>query len=470
MTTEETPVDIVPNYGSLQDELDIIFARLREEHSEEMETLTQDIDFWQHTAILDATPKVGSILPDFILEDEKGDIVSSIDLRAQGPVVVLFFRGSWCPLCNQTLKMLRKYTPHLKARGASVVAISGAKPSATKKTVLDGSLNFPVLSDLGHEYAQELGIAFVLSDKMKQVYKSFGVDLQNVNDEDTGILPIPATFVIEPDGRVVYSHIEVDFSKRAEPVDILNALPPLKAARRQSLSDRIDMEYAKILDNWGESRHRTYMDAIRSAQAGGVQKNALQKGDKAPDFRLQDKDGVLVDSRKLRKQGPLVVMFNLGSKSPLCKLQVDLMQKHLSKFTAKGASVVVISPQAESSSSLQISTVSSTTMPLLTDTNDNTVARQFGLMYKLPGHIAGLRREEMTELPMVATYVIDPSGKIIYSFVSVDPTKRPEPLTLLHDIPTEFQRRSSLKWGPFSLIANRRLTPSLRPNKRLRKE
>eukprot|EP00934_Nitzschia_sp_Nitz4_P004678 Nitzschia sp. Nitz4//scaffold47_size129522//80357//81778//NITZ4_003557-RA/size129522-processed-gene-0.45-mRNA-1//-1//CDS//3329552818//4668//frame0 len=470
--TGPNPESFPSEYGSLQDELDKIFAsKLVEKYSPEaLETLTRDLDSWKHTAILDDTPKVGDVLPDFALQDETGNIVSSVDLRAQGPVVIMFFRGSWCSLDHHTLRMFRKYTPHLRARGASVVAISGQKQTEVQRIALEGSLNYPLLSDLGHEYAQELGIAFVLSDKMKHLYESFGVDFRKVNDEDTGILPIPATFVIEPDGRIVYSHVEVDFTKRAEPVDILNALPPLKSSRKQSLSNRLEMEYTKLQDKWNDRRTQAFKDAVRAALADGVERNALHLGDRAPDFQLQDRDGLLVESRKLRKQGPLVVMFNLGNKSPLCKLQVTLMQKHLSKFTAKGASVLAISPGEESSGSFQISTVNSSTMPILMDTSDNTVVKQFRLMCKLPGYIAGLNREELTEFPMAATYVIAPSGEIIYSFVSVDPTKRPEPLTVLQNIPTEFQHHASLKWGPFSLIANRRLTPNVRPKKRGRKE
>lgn len=446
----------------LAEELDDVTKYLMKVKTPEfLKATMDDLDRWQKTNILDQALKKGDVAPDFALPDQDGKIVSSVDLRAKGPIVVIFFRGRWCAYCNSTLKNMRKYSPHLRARGATIVAISPNTVEVSKAIKNDSGVNFSLLSDLGNEYAQLLKIAFVLDEDIKRMYDEAGYNLNIDNDEDTGILPIPATYVIESDGTVAYSFVETNFMKRAEPMDVLNALPPLKQKRRPTLSDKLEMEYEKLQSCYSDQQRKLLDEIVKYSKSRDVEAKALKEGDKAPDFKLQEHDGMFVDSRKLRKQGPLVISFNLGHKSPLCMIQLKAMEHHLPKFKAKGASIVAISPSKEGGKLYQVDKFTKTRFPLLTDTDKHTVAKQFALMYQLPGHLVGSDKPK-AELPMAATYVVDRSGIILYSFVNADPAKRAEPSEILKSIPIMYQKRESITHGPFSLILGARLPPRLR--------
>jgi peroxiredoxin len=448
---------IVERLGSLSDELEIRKSEFIDVAPQDFQEIMFDrMKAMAESEILDLAVKKGEIAPDFCLPDSNGNMVSSVDLRAKGPLVVIFFRGNWCPYCDATLRMVRKYTPHFKARGATVVAISPQTVEESAKIVKDAGLNFPVLSDINSEYAQLCNIAYVLDDVLRPIFEQLGVNIAETNADDSYILPIPATYVIQTDGRVAYSFLETDFTKRAEPVDVLNALPRLQVSRhRLLLSENIAFELAKLQDTYPDGKMRSMFEEVERLKASGIEASSLQVGKKALDFKLNGRDGQLVDSRKLRKQGPLIVTFFQGQKSPLDMVTLESMQAQYSRFLAKGASFVAIGPGSTTSDDLYKTVAfSGAKFPLLSDTADNQVAQQFGIAHELEGNLFG----EGT-IPMASTYVIDRSGIILYSFVDVDPTKRAEPSTVLKAVPTKSQPRSPLTRGPFSFFFGRRLSP-----------
>lgn len=179
--------------------------------------------------IAEKAVKQGDLLPAFALPDAAGKTVNAKDLLAKGPLVVTFYRGGWCPYCNIQLRALQKVLPDFQKRGATLVAITPAKPDDTLSTSQKHDLAFPVLTDAGNAYAKSLGLVFHLPDDLRKVYQGFGIDLEKNQGNDAWELPLPATYVVDRSGRVIWSFIDVDYKKRAEPAAILKALDSIGA-------------------------------------------------------------------------------------------------------------------------------------------------------------------------------------------------------------------------------------------------
>lgn len=171
---------------------------------------------------------VGSQAPQFALPDATGEIVQLETLLAQGAVVVTFYRGGWCPYCNLELKALQDQLDTIHSLGAELVAISPQMPDESLSQTEKTGLSFPVLSDQDAEVAKQFGVAWevpeVLLTHMKEDRK---LDLVNINNGNGTVLPIPATFVLNQQGDVVWLFADVDYRRRAEPEEILAALKEL---------------------------------------------------------------------------------------------------------------------------------------------------------------------------------------------------------------------------------------------------
>ncbi|MFF9198168.1 peroxiredoxin-like family protein [Streptomyces sp. NPDC014779] len=170
---------------------------------------------------------VGEQAPAFALPSATGATVSLDVLLAAGPVVLTFYRGAWCPFCNLALRALQQHHDGITARGARLVAVSPQVPDASLSLTEKHALAFDVLSDLGSDTAKAYGLAFDLSDELAAVYERLGFDLQHVNGGHPRTLPLPATYVLDPEGTVRWSFVRTDYTLRAEPADILTALDAL---------------------------------------------------------------------------------------------------------------------------------------------------------------------------------------------------------------------------------------------------
>lgn len=168
--------------------------------------------------------KAGDGIPDFDLPDATGKVVRSADLLAAGPLVISFYRGSWCPYCSLELKTLQQNLSEFRARGATLVAISPQTPDESLTTKEKNELAFPVLSDAGSKVARKFGLVFTLDETLKPIFKAFGIDLLAHNGVDTWELPIPATYVVAKSGKIVSACVDVDYRNRAEPAEILKSL------------------------------------------------------------------------------------------------------------------------------------------------------------------------------------------------------------------------------------------------------
>ena len=176
-----------------------------------------------------ATPgvAVGEPAPRFEAPDALGRTVRLDDALARGPVVLSFYRGDWCPICNLELRALRDLLPALDALGASVIAISPQGPEHSAALVDALAIGFDVCSDLDQRITTAYGLRFELPDELKAVYESFDMPLTGQNADGSWGLPVPATFVIDRDGVVRARHVDPDYRTRMEPAAILAAVEAL---------------------------------------------------------------------------------------------------------------------------------------------------------------------------------------------------------------------------------------------------
>ncbi len=172
--------------------------------------------------------KPGDPAKDFSLPNAHGKPVSLTSLLRDGPVVITFYRGAWCPYCNLTLKALQEALPEIEEARGKLVAISPQNPDASLSTVEKNELRFEVLSDSGNKVAKSYGIAFALQKGVSEIYKSFGIDLQKSNGTAEEELPLAATFIIGTDERIRYAYVDTDYKRRMEPQDIVSILKQLK--------------------------------------------------------------------------------------------------------------------------------------------------------------------------------------------------------------------------------------------------
>ncbi|MET3828135.1 peroxiredoxin [Sphingomonas sp. PvP055] len=168
--------------------------------------------------------KAGDKAPAFTLNDPDGQAVSSADLLGNGPLVVSFYRGVWCPYCNMELQALQAVLPEFEKLGASLIAISPQTSVNSRKSVRQNELGFPILSDTHNDVAAAFGLRFEMPDYLVDLYKGLKNDLPTFNGDPSWTLPMPGRFVIAQDGTILYAEVNPDYTRRPEPDDMLPAL------------------------------------------------------------------------------------------------------------------------------------------------------------------------------------------------------------------------------------------------------
>jgi peroxiredoxin len=174
-----------------------------------------------------STIKVGDTLPPFSLSDALGKELTSQELLSKGPLLLTFYRGEWCPFCNLALSALQKNLSTIQAKGVTLVAITPELPNGTLTMTEKHELKFPVLTDLKSKYAKELGITWKQPEVMMEVFNNFGNDLDKRNGDDSHLLPVPATLLVDREGVVRNLFIDPDYTKRLEPATALEWIDAL---------------------------------------------------------------------------------------------------------------------------------------------------------------------------------------------------------------------------------------------------
>ena len=171
--------------------------------------------------------RAGHPAPNFTLPDASGQPVSLAALLAAGPVVLVFYRGNWCPYCNVQLRAYNQTLASFKAFNATLVAVSPQTPDLTNLTAEEKELRFPVLSDLGNTVAKQFGLAYQVGDAVYHTLHGVGIDLATFNGDDSGELPLTGTFVIAQNGTIAWAATEANFKQRPDPAVLLEALAQL---------------------------------------------------------------------------------------------------------------------------------------------------------------------------------------------------------------------------------------------------
>lgn len=168
---------------------------------------------------------INSKAPDFKAKDQSGLEVNLKDLRKKGPVVIIFYRGNWCPYCTKELAKLQDSIALITATGAQVVAITPEAPEGIAKTIEKTKAVFPIIYDEEMKISKGYKVAFQVDDRTTERYKSFGNDLLAINNQKLKAwLPVPAVYIINKEGSVTYRYFNEDYKKQPAIKEILAEL------------------------------------------------------------------------------------------------------------------------------------------------------------------------------------------------------------------------------------------------------
>jgi peroxiredoxin len=174
--------------------------------------------------------QAGQLAPNFTLPDADDQPQTLASLLQNGPVVLTFYRGNWCPYCSVQLRAYQQVLPELARYGATLVAISPQTPELSSLTASEKELTFPVLSDVGNAVARHYGLAYGVGPEVGSALRGVGIDLTTFNGTTADELPLTATFLIGTDGIIAWAEVDANFKQRPDPTAILAALAQLPAA------------------------------------------------------------------------------------------------------------------------------------------------------------------------------------------------------------------------------------------------
>ena len=163
--------------------------------------------------------KEGDLAPYFSGIDQKGRTVALNNLTSQGKVVVFFYRGYWCGICSKHLSNFQDSLHLITETGANVVAVAPERAEYAERTILKNNLQFSVLSDKSHSIMESFGVKYDVNSKFQ---RKIGIDWEKVNGGK--ILPVPATYIIDQDGKIIKSFFTPDFTNRASIDEIVQIL------------------------------------------------------------------------------------------------------------------------------------------------------------------------------------------------------------------------------------------------------
>ncbi|MFZ0370809.1 MAG: peroxiredoxin-like family protein [Halobacillus sp.] len=166
----------------------------------------------------------GKKAPNFNLPDAKGNSIELYKQLEEGPVILTFYRGGWCPYCNMELRAYQEILGDIHDSGGELIAISPEQPDHSLSTTEKNDLQFHVVSDVGNETANQYNLVYQLPDYLVDVYKEKGLRVDEHNGDETWTLPVSATYVIDQDGTIVYEYTKEDYKDRAEPSEVLEQL------------------------------------------------------------------------------------------------------------------------------------------------------------------------------------------------------------------------------------------------------
>ena len=216
-----------PNMENLKVQLEAKKQQYADNWSSETLALHENgIDVVEKTGITGSAFQVGQMAPDFTLNNALGKAISLNEVLKQGPVVLTWYRGGWCPYCNLTLRALQQALPEIKAQGATLLTLTPEVPDKSLSTAEKNELEFEVLSDVNNKVGKSYGVVFKLEENVAQSYQN-GFNLHAYNGDDSDELPMAATYIIGTNGIIKWAFLDADYRNRAEPSNIVNELKKL---------------------------------------------------------------------------------------------------------------------------------------------------------------------------------------------------------------------------------------------------
>lgn len=227
------------NVELMSDHLAMTLNQVRDEllaglSNTERDTYLHLVDWLRKTDVASRALRVGDVAPDFLLPDAHGRLHSSEHLRCEGPLVVSFYRGGWCPFCNAELRALQAAKAQFDGLKANLVVLSPETRDLPRQLKRQLNLDLTMLADVDHGVAISYGLLFRVPEKTKAHYAVLGYDFGHRHGSTEWMLPIPATYVIGQDGVVKSAFVEPDFTIRPEPSDILATVRQLAGTQAKA--------------------------------------------------------------------------------------------------------------------------------------------------------------------------------------------------------------------------------------------
>ncbi len=185
------------------------------------------LNSWYLFSLAQAEPQglnAGDPAPDFVGKDQYGKEVSLKHLLKKQSVVMVFYRGQWCPYCNRELKALEDSLQFIHAKGAVVLAVTPEKPDNISKTIEKTKASYSVLYDEGMSIMKSYRVNYQVDSLTVTRYKTYGLDFNTMNGVNGANLPVPAVYIINQKGKIVYRHFDPDYRNRASIADIIKNL------------------------------------------------------------------------------------------------------------------------------------------------------------------------------------------------------------------------------------------------------
>jgi peroxiredoxin len=210
--------------ASLSERLDSLAQAVRKISPAFADAVDRFVTRLQQSGAGETGPQVGEPLPPFHLPDEAGRIVSLDELLSKGPVAVTFHRGHWCPYCRLNTNVLAQAQKEVEREGSQIVAIMPDRQQFAEEFKNESNARFPILTDMDNGYALSLNLVIWVGTEMERMISAAGWDIPNYQGNTSWMLPIPATFVVDQNGRVKERFVDPDYRKRMTVESMLAAL------------------------------------------------------------------------------------------------------------------------------------------------------------------------------------------------------------------------------------------------------
>lgn len=167
---------------------------------------------------------LNSRAPDFRATDQNGNEIRLKDLLKKGKVVLVFYRGEWCPYCNKNLKRLSDSLQLIQEKGATVIAVTPESPESVAKSVEKTGVQFPILHDENLKIMKAYEVEFEVPENTLKRYRNGGIKIDEINGKNGNYLPVPATYIIDKEFNITYRFFNPDYKKRPSVSEILRNL------------------------------------------------------------------------------------------------------------------------------------------------------------------------------------------------------------------------------------------------------